>query len=739
MTSSPSAQSFLFRGFLGHLRRLGFHVGVDHYLRLERVLETIEGQVQPQELKFLLCPIFAVSGKQQQAFYEAFDTYFTVLSGRTGQAESAALSDMSPSHRPLRQRRRGRYLALLVVALLAALALTLFVLIRPASKPMQPLPGAPLASRPSSAPPPSAPGQRLRQPPLQAEQPTAVSAPPSQPLPVPQPARPNWIHGILNQISALLTLDTLSKFLLVAVPLLFALYEWSRWRREKIVLKGASSRVPPSSWPIIVNDVGLGIYNTSVFRSITREFLRRREGGATAVDIEATVRATIKSLGYPAIRYKAVRRLPEYVVLIDRASAQDHQAAMFRGAVEYLANDGLFVETYFYDRDPRTCWNDAGTQALSLHDVHALWPDHRLLLFGDADHLIDSVSGKLSAWTSVFSGWEDRAILTPVSPVDWALREKTLASQFVVLPATADGVSALIDCFEGHSPTEDVPESGIKSQREEFAGRFDDAAGLREYLGPECFVWLCACAVYSELQWGITLHLASLTSLPPDLISEENLVRMIRLPWFRTGVMPDELRWELIQQLTPDQELEVRNAIVQLLEANPADADTFAAESQRLEIAVNQYVLNKDTNARRYLRGVLKNSVGIANESLTVRMLERVRTSPADFVLPKRFRRRLYAGGMPIGRIRRLVRVSAAVLLTVGIYCALSSIRVQMLIRDAERAAKLPVSAVLYGDRITQSEKRRCWARCRGTGSLTSIGPGCRQRRLTTTVSDTTR
>src|SRR5258708_17312266 len=182
MTASPSAQSFLFRGFLGHLRRLGFHVGVDHSLRLERVLETIEGQVQPQELKFLLCPIFAVSGKQQQAFYEAFDTYFTVLSGRTGQAESAALSDMSPSHRPLRQPRRWRYLALLVVALLAALALPLFVLIRPASKPMQPLPGAPLASRPSSAPPPSPPGQRLRQPPLQAQQPPPLTAPPSHPL-----------------------------------------------------------------------------------------------------------------------------------------------------------------------------------------------------------------------------------------------------------------------------------------------------------------------------------------------------------------------------------------------------------------------------------------------------------------------------------------------------------------------------------------------------------------------------
>src|SRR5204863_5042578 len=116
---------------------------------------------------------------------------------------------------------------------------------------------------------------------------------------------------------------------------------------------------------------------------------------------------------------------------------------------------------------------------------------------------------------------------------------------------------------------------------------------LRDYLGEPAFRWLCACAIYPELHWDLTLHLGSLPIMDEDLISEANLLRLIRLPWFRTGVIPEELRGRLIQQTSPADQRAIRKAIVDLLESNPAPEESFAGADRKLEIAFNRSWLNR--------------------------------------------------------------------------------------------------------------------------------------------------
>jgi len=77
---------------------------------------------------------------------------------------------------------------------------------------------------------------------------------------------------------------------------------------------------------------------------------------------------------------------------------------------------------------------------------------------------------------------------------------------------------------------------------------------LCKYLGEATFKWLCACAVYPELHWDLTLQLGSLVCMDQGLISETNLLRLARLPWFRSGFMSDDLRLPLIRALTQSDE-----------------------------------------------------------------------------------------------------------------------------------------------------------------------------------------
>src|ERR1700693_963801 len=86
----------LFEGLTNHLRRLGFSVGVGHELRLQHLLSRVYGQCSPEDLKSLICPLFAVNEKQQEAFYSAFDSFLPLLSL---QAQEPADSDALSSRR----------------------------------------------------------------------------------------------------------------------------------------------------------------------------------------------------------------------------------------------------------------------------------------------------------------------------------------------------------------------------------------------------------------------------------------------------------------------------------------------------------------------------------------------------------------------------------------------------------------------------------------------------------------
>jgi hypothetical protein len=83
-----------FEGFISYLCRQGFIIGVDHYLRLQELLNKLGPGCEPAGLKYLLCPIFASNERQQQQFYRTFDLYFKPLEA------AAAPSKEYPAEKP---------------------------------------------------------------------------------------------------------------------------------------------------------------------------------------------------------------------------------------------------------------------------------------------------------------------------------------------------------------------------------------------------------------------------------------------------------------------------------------------------------------------------------------------------------------------------------------------------------------------------------------------------------------
>src|SRR5262249_29210229 len=158
-------------------------------------------------------------------------------------------------------------------------------------------------------------------------------------------------------------------------------------------------------------------------------------------------------------------------------------------------------------------------------------------------------------------------LLTPVPPSRWGPREIALAGQFVVLPAT---VAAIEELVEARSVAGGFVPGARRFDRPDAPdlARPDFLPHLRHYLG-NAIQWVCACAVYPDLQWDLTLSLAAVSETP-NVLTEDNLLKLARLSWFRLGAIPDWARVILLEEIRPSVERNAREIVIRLLEANPA-------------------------------------------------------------------------------------------------------------------------------------------------------------------------
>ncbi|MBI4908529.1 MAG: type VI secretion system baseplate subunit TssK [Acidobacteria bacterium] len=625
----PAASEALlpFEEFVDHLRRQGFRTGVQHHLRLRAVLNQLGPECAPHELKTLLCPLFATNPDQQAAFYRTFDDFYPLLRARLEVQPTGVPERHQPApHLPSVTTRRWPYQLAAIAVLISAVAYLIHIYLPPA-----PLP------RPVEAPSPQVDTPKQPVPlPAAPVDPSPKAEPSTQPAPVQLPPQPSnqQTPGRLQNYGPVLAWTA------ILGPIVFWITsQWLRLRRRRLLIRRAHGKTPPYSWPVQTDFIA-EIFEPEEIATVSRLLHRRTLGTAQRLDIQATVAASAATLGFPTFRYRRDSRLPEYLILIDRANYNDHQALLHQHLVEKLRDQGLYISSYYYEGDPRVFWNAAGDESFPIEQVQRSHRDDRLLVFGDGDHFLDAITGRPAPWVGLFSVWVERALLTPKQPSSWGMQEVTLANEFALVPATLDGLITLAAYFDLPAATK------LRVEASERPLHFSlDPSVLRRYLGDDCFRWLCACAIYPQLQWDLTLSIGSLPCMPPRLVCEENVVKLIRLDWFRAGVIPDEARRLLIGMLDPEVERAVRDSIVALLEKNPAPPGTFASSAQQFQIAYQRHCAHpEDSESRRALQSALENVTpeGADQDYTYLDATESVTRSPLEFVLPKSLNRLLH-------------------------------------------------------------------------------------------------
>ena len=357
-------------------------------------------------------------------------------------------------------------------------------------------------------------------------------------------------------------------------------------------------RRPPAQSPLRTQLVAEALKRASPEALLSRQALRSLQQRSTQesgqLDIEATIRATMAGGGLMIQpRFARIRSSPDYLVFIERHAPGDQQAQRLLRLVDALRTL-LHVEVFFYQSDTAYLERERGGPAAPIEQLMATHPRHRLIVLGSGLAFLDPVGYQPRDAAEKLRQWRQRALLTPLPAMEWA-QEETALARTLAMPvgrATPAGLSMLGDLLrldsgsadEGLLFAGDDLEPPLPRRLRVRPMRFlqtspphgesvpELLADLRRYLGEVGFVWLCALAVYPEIQFDLTLYLglglaevAGGDGGTPRAYAESRLAALTQLPWLQAGRMPVWLRRALIAALPKARAKEIRKVLGQLI------------------------------------------------------------------------------------------------------------------------------------------------------------------------------
>ncbi|WP_291201548.1 caspase family protein [Hyphomonas sp.] len=404
------------------------------------------------------------------------------------------------------------------------------------------------------------------------------------------------------------------RWLAAAVPLGFLFWFFTKYALRRPFLRRRQPRVPPLHTDL-VSDAGRRVaFDAGLFQRAGQRLLSRTPQASSALDIRETLSATLREGGvFITPVYASTRARPEYLILIERASASDHEALRLRQLIERLK--GLVdYDIWYFQTEPGELESDDRARRITIEQAQTRFPEHRLIILGTGEGFLDPVSFEPRPVAQKLRFWPRRALLTPVALADWSREEYALAEglSMPIGRATPEGLLTLSDLLgldgvdsaarlnpkgDGLArPLPDIFRGG--GQRFLYPSVPDELTlrrlirELRGGLDAQGFEWLAAIGVYPAIQWDLTLYLGvELARLPggdpvrDPLYDEARLATLSQLPWLKAGQMPNWLRRALIAELSPVRREEVRQVIARAIEAaRPQDR----AEEEKLRLRIGR-------------------------------------------------------------------------------------------------------------------------------------------------------
>lgn len=438
-------------------------------------------------------------------------------------------------------------------------------------------------------------------------------------------------------------------------------------RRRAFLLRG----LVPRDAPRVKLDLPIGndvIFRADRMRAPAADWRRYRWESSDRFDPVASIEQTVRAGGLPTIVNGRHRVVAKYIILVDRAGANDMLAQMAGELVARLQNEQVEAARFDYRGDPRRLvpvHQPELEKGMTLDELtQSKGESHQLIIFADAASAFDRTTHRPRAWVQPLLEWFEPIWMSPLprskqGADEWRLQE----SGIEVVEASSDGVAAIGRMLRrgnhlGSQPAlPNLPsELDFMLATDVYRWTSDQApsggeiaallSGLQEGLKPDAFVLLVAVAVFPMTHPRLTLYAAErLGAVQGWTDSLETVTGAVgRLPWLRKGSMPEWLRLALVEWLERGENRKLASTIrtlwLQFLEGPPASAAPTGARdagSEQRTLGFEFVRANSSAIAERHVEKARQNASAF-EERILLAFLTQTPVSQVVFEAPADWR-----------------------------------------------------------------------------------------------------
>ena len=332
------------------------------------------------------------------------------------------------------------------------------------------------------------------------------------------------------------------------------------------------------------------------------------------MNVQKTICKAILNAGFFNPVMSSRTQQSEFLVLIEENNTNDQQVKLFDFLTDLLKKQNVYIDKFYYRTEPGFCYNANEVNGISLEKLSEKFPQHVLLIFGNAYQLIYPLYPVIDQqYMQLINRWQYKAVMTPVPFLDWGNKEKkVLLPELPVFPVDIPGQLMLMNKLF----REDI---NIPFELQQFSSDFydtsivdfEDVGDLAEYCAAAkwatisggskydniLFQWIAALAVYPKIKWEITIVIGKAMLEKhghPNELNFTNLLRITRISWMKVGQIPEYTRLGLLKVLTLENEIITRETILSVLKEIPEtdlNKDHFAYEEKESQRIINEFNL----------------------------------------------------------------------------------------------------------------------------------------------------
>jgi|GEM_PF-3971118 len=376
-------------------------------------------------------------------------------------------------------------------------------------------------------------------------------------------------------------INILKWWICISLIFIYLLYERYLYKQRKIGRTSSRQAADMDNYEVKLNQ-HFPVEYPNEFYLASKKWNKKKVYGERQLHMNKTILSTAKQGGILNLVYEQKERVPEYLILIDQDSRKNQRSKLFEFYSSSLIKQNVRIRRFYFNKDPRVCWNERTHQKVDLFYLLNHYSKYRLILFTDGAGFVNKNTNSLLEWVTIFNNWDLKVIFTPNEEVLWNQKEKLLKEYFSILPANVNGITKLAENFEMlHTSQiyEDVPavkENVVIDYNENPLVIIEKLKLYYQELGKEdkgnhdIISWMAACCLYPEIYWDLTIFIGKHLSSPGNnLLTVDNLNKLMGLKWFAEGQIPADIRSAFLNDtsiLSKKEQRSIASAIFKVVE-----------------------------------------------------------------------------------------------------------------------------------------------------------------------------